>query len=92
MISPMCGAACGLVDGGSKGERSGPLARPNVAHWVDWLPANSGSGASPADALEAAAEDTGRTVLEGEVRVVGDGHIGGLEGRVRRNPVGADGV
>ena len=37
MISPMCGAACGLVDGGSKGERSGPLARPNVAHWVDWL-------------------------------------------------------
>ena len=27
----------GLVDGGSKGEHSGPLAKPNVAHWVYWL-------------------------------------------------------
>ena len=64
-------------------------ACPRLYPWVGRLPTISGSGASPADALEAAAEDTGRTVPGDEVRVAGAGRIGGLNRRIRRNPTRA---
>ena len=56
----------------------------------DWLPANTGREPAPADALEAAAEDTLWAVLAGEVRDGGAGHSGGVEGRVHRNRDGAN--
>ena len=56
------------------------------------LPANSGREPADADALEAADDDTGRTVPEGEVRGAGANDIGGLERRVHRDPAGADGL
>ena len=56
------------------------------------LPARVRSRASPADALEAVAEDTGGWVPGGMIRVAGTGRIGGLDRWLRRNPDKADGV
>ena len=49
-------------------------------------------GGKPPFAFEAEADGTGRTGLEGQVRVAGDGPVGSLDARVRRNPAGADGL
>ena len=66
------------------------LAVVLLTYWWLTAPANSGSGTSPPDALEAVGENTGWTVLESEVRglhSLADGPERGGPGQ-RSNPVG----
>ena len=92
-VSPrVCCPAAARNAGGSKGAGKPPCqtATFNVAS------AGSRQVAcrepAPADALEAGRRRHQAVGARLQVRVSGTGHIGSVEGRVRRNPVGRDGV